>query len=193
MYLGVKTEGDTDYLVMENSVYGFVRPCVMDLKMGTKTYGEDATPEKIAREEKKYPPQKTLGFRFVGMKVWQPATESYSKTEREWCMAIDETTVGAGLERFFDNGTDALRKDVVSDVRDQIEKIKLTLENHPFMRLYGSSLLVVYEGDPSASNKKPLVKMIDFAHPFPINDGGVDTGYILGCSTILTELERITH
>lgn len=47
----------------------FKKPCILDLKMGTQTYPEGATPEKIAREEAKYPPQKEIGFRFVGLTV----------------------------------------------------------------------------------------------------------------------------
>jgi hypothetical protein len=46
-----------------------VNPSVLDLKMGTQTYDENAKPEKIAAEISKYPPQKDLGFRFTGMKV----------------------------------------------------------------------------------------------------------------------------
>jgi len=54
---------------LENICYHFDKPTVLDLKMGTQTYGEDASKEKIELEINKYPPQKDLGFRFTGMKV----------------------------------------------------------------------------------------------------------------------------
>ena len=47
----------------------FVKPCILDLKMGTQAYPEGSTPEKIAHEEAKYPPQKEIGFRFCGCRV----------------------------------------------------------------------------------------------------------------------------
>eukprot|EP01134_Creolimax_fragrantissima_P003535 CFRG3535T1 len=190
-FYGQERDGNIDYLVLENALNGYDKPCVLDLKMGTQTYSEDATPEKIAREEKKYPPQRTLGFRFVGMKVWQTRNAQYMKVERDWCMNINEQTVGKGLEKFFDNGSGSLRKDVVDAVILQIKQIKEVLEDHAVVRLYGSSLLILYEGNTIGSTKSPVVKMIDFAHPYKITDSGVDEGYITGCETILRELSKM--
>jgi inositol-polyphosphate multikinase len=36
-------------LVLENRVYGFVKPCILDVKLGTVLYDKDAPPEKKAR------------------------------------------------------------------------------------------------------------------------------------------------
>lgn len=36
-------------LVLENVAYGFVKPCILDVKLGTVLYDEDAPPEKQAR------------------------------------------------------------------------------------------------------------------------------------------------
>lgn len=58
------------------------------------------------------------------------------------------------------------------------------------LRFYSSSLLFVYEGllcipiiyklgNPNVPFKS-TVKMIDFAHVFPITDGGTDEGYYKG-------------
>lgn len=49
--------------------------------MGTQTYDEKATPEKIAVESAKYPPQKELGFRFTGMKVKIPLTWEFNSIQ----------------------------------------------------------------------------------------------------------------
>ena len=55
------------YIVLDDMTSGFKAPCVMDLKMGKRSYDEDATPEKVAREIQKYPQQNIIGFRFAGM------------------------------------------------------------------------------------------------------------------------------
>lgn len=56
---------------MENVAYQFSNPCILDLKMGTRQHGDDATGEKrdrlMAKVEKST--SKTLGIRACGMQV----------------------------------------------------------------------------------------------------------------------------
>lgn len=61
-------------------------------------------------------------------------------------------------------------------------------------RLYGSSLLICYEGDPTTADtgaSRADVRMIDFAHAYPIADGGHDTGYVQGIDFLLETLHAI--
>jgi 1D-myo-inositol-tetrakisphosphate 5-kinase/inositol-polyphosphate multikinase len=37
------------HLVLENAAYGFVKPCILDVKLGTVLYDDDASPEKQER------------------------------------------------------------------------------------------------------------------------------------------------
>ena len=96
--MGVESVGEHQYLVLENLTHGLKQPCVLDLKMGTQAYDEEATPEKIAREQKKYPPQSVIGFRIVGMRVFRPQHAGAAKGEpwrpaREWCLAVTPETM----------------------------------------------------------------------------------------------------
>jgi 1D-myo-inositol-tetrakisphosphate 5-kinase/inositol-polyphosphate multikinase len=57
------------YIKMDDITHGICEPSVMDLKMGQITYDPEANEEKILRQQLKYPPQKTLGFQLLGMRV----------------------------------------------------------------------------------------------------------------------------
>ena len=57
------------YLKLENLVSKFRKPCVVDIKMGKKTYDPEAGPAKIAKEMTKFPHVEKFGFQFTGMQV----------------------------------------------------------------------------------------------------------------------------
>ena len=54
---------------MDDLLYGFDYPAVIDLKMGKQTYDPEATHEEIVRHQKKYPPIQLFGFQALGMSV----------------------------------------------------------------------------------------------------------------------------
>lgn len=54
---------------LENLLQDMRQPCVLDIKMGRKTYDPFASKEKIAMETAKFPPAKNLGYQISGMLV----------------------------------------------------------------------------------------------------------------------------
>lgn len=81
---GNSTYGDTDNtngvtpsnkpaqtLVLQNLLYGYRKPCILDVKLGTILYDEDASEEKKARMIKKAAETTTLetGIRLTGFQV----------------------------------------------------------------------------------------------------------------------------
>jgi len=65
-FFGVQELDDGEkYLVLEDLTCAFEEPCVLDLKMGRRSYDENASPEKVEKEKAKYPPQEIVGFRLV--------------------------------------------------------------------------------------------------------------------------------
>eukprot|EP00041_Stephanoeca_diplocostata_P030303 m.914820 g.914820 ORF g.914820 m.914820 type:complete len:1562 (-) comp23731_c0_seq1:248-4933(-) len=58
-------------LVLENLLSAFERPCVMDIKIGTRQHADDASPEKRAKAIRRCASttSKTLGLRCSGMRV----------------------------------------------------------------------------------------------------------------------------
>lgn len=60
-------------LCLENVLHGFTKPCILDLKMGSLLYDQDATEEKRKRmiNHSVTTTSSTLGLRFSGLKVQQ--------------------------------------------------------------------------------------------------------------------------
>jgi 1D-myo-inositol-tetrakisphosphate 5-kinase/inositol-polyphosphate multikinase len=61
----------TDYLVMEDLTASYQKPSILDIKMGTTSVGEDASPEKKAAMRAKDESTTTvsIGIRVSGFKV----------------------------------------------------------------------------------------------------------------------------
>jgi len=188
----------TSYLKLENLCYPFKNPSVVDLKMGTQSYDENASAEKIASEKKKYPHQEVLGFRFTGMKVYQ-LKGSYKDYDRFYGRHLTPENITDGFYGFLDNGSSSPRFDIVPLVIEKLEKILDWFKTQQFFRFYSSSLLIVYEGNPasfeSTSYSGPIldVRLIDFAHSTPILDGKEDQGYIKGLHNVLQILSNINQ
>lgn len=76
-------------IVLENIAAGFTRPNVIDVKLGSRLWADDAVPDKRARldQASKETTSGSLGFRIAGMKVWtgeeikKQAKESVAKEE----------------------------------------------------------------------------------------------------------------
>lgn len=64
------------YIIMSDITANFSKPCVLDLKMGQKTYERDAHYTKREREISKYEQQVEFGFRIVGMRPYDPLNDS---------------------------------------------------------------------------------------------------------------------
>ncbi len=186
-FYGCELVGDDKYLKLENLTYGLDKPCVLDLKMGTQTYDEAASAAKIERELKKYPPQQVIGFRIVGMKVWRRASGDEFKSSRTWCMSLKPEGMEEAIQQFFFDGR-VLNESLMVKLSDKLSEIEDMLRNSPQWRIYGSSLLIVYDG--AVMNPEIKVRMIDFAHTFPISDGGVDAGYLHGLNFLQTCLQQ---
>ena len=100
-FFGVKNIAGKKYLILENLLYNMKKPCIMDIKMGQRTYDKDATLEKINRERRKYPLQEIIGFHIVGMKVMSKMTNNVYKSNRAWCMSITAETMPDSISKFF--------------------------------------------------------------------------------------------
>ncbi|GLD94429.1 hypothetical protein PINS_up003040 [Pythium insidiosum] len=70
------------FLVLEDLTWGRKWPCIMDVKVGTRSYEDGASAEKIAYERSKFPLQPTVGLRVQGIKAFDATTGTYVEHDK---------------------------------------------------------------------------------------------------------------
>uniref|UniRef100_A0A2K6ENQ2 Kinase n=1 Tax=Propithecus coquereli TaxID=379532 RepID=A0A2K6ENQ2_PROCO len=125
------------YLKLEDVTHKFNKPCIMDVKIGRKSYDPFASSEKIQQQVSKYPLMEEIGFLVLGMRV----------------RMIIKNNIFWGPVRFFHNGF-SLRKDAIAASIQKIKKILQWFESQEQLNFYASSLLFVYEGSSQPTTTK---------------------------------------
>jgi 1D-myo-inositol-tetrakisphosphate 5-kinase/inositol-polyphosphate multikinase len=161
------------YLALENIVKDMDNPSIMDVKMGTRLYDDEATPEKRDKMINlvNTTTSKTIGFRISGIKVFKEG--NYKVYGKDFGKSLTEDTIGQGINYFLLNN--AVCKHKFTDRLKEIEEIVRGLN----LRLYSTSLLFVYEGS------RCDIRLIDFAHSYPNRDGEPDDGFLLGVHNLI--------
>ncbi|KAI0668333.1 SAICAR synthase-like protein [Trametes maxima] len=161
-------------LVLENLSYAFAKPNILDIKLGTVLYDDEATPEKRARMEKTARDTTSFetGVRLTGFQVYDLASGKAVNTPKSYGKSITAADLPDGISRFFPVAPDTpeapapstaadaqdvhptrgtglpvdLLEPILESLREDITEIKETLSETP-LRMVGGSLLIVYEAD----------------------------------------------
>ncbi|NXD57770.1 IPMK multikinase, partial [Corvus moneduloides] len=152
-YFGVwspPTAPNDTYLKLEDVTRKFNKPCIMDVKIGQKSYDPYASAEKIQQQVSKYPLMEEIGFLVLGMRVYHVSSDSYETQNQHYGRSLTKETVKDGISKFFHSGY-CLRKDVVAASIQKVEKILEWFEGQTQLNFYASSLLFVYEGSCQAT------------------------------------------
>lgn len=182
-------------LLLEDVTFGYEQACVMDVKIGYCTAGENASDAKRAAMRKKDlgTTTCTLGLRICGMQVYDSSGASLISHGKPWGKALTDSTFGAGLAEFFvtanNDGGGALAR--LDGVLAQLRPLHAYMAAQRQRRFYSSSLLFAYDATSAAA--PPRVRMIDMAHVFAYRDDDDvgDNGYAEALSRLIALLEAL--
>ncbi|KAI9141500.1 hypothetical protein BKA69DRAFT_1073768 [Paraphysoderma sedebokerense] len=195
-----KKRGITDCIVLENLLVGFKKGCVMDIKLGTKLYEDDANEEKKKKMIKLS--QETtngiVGMRVSGMKVYDPASSKFQTHDKAFGKSLTAATIHQCWPEFVRFVPAHLRVPLLKSFLAECKKIR-TVISQIRGGFVGTSFLFVFEGDSIEGNEnatevKSLVKLIDFAHSKIYTEGekgGVEEHLLFGMDNVISSLERV--
>ena len=192
-YFGNCSKADGQFMIIENLTQGMKKPCIVDVKVGAKTYGPDASQEKREKSDAAYKGTKIpFGFSVLGMSVYMgDKKEEFKVLNKEFGKQLTKDNINDFLQIYFDEETQTEKTgQIIRIFIKKLEDIQKFYSEQRQFHIFGSSLLFVYDADSLTDPVKDdleeavVLKMIDFAHVFPAN-GEEDRNYVSGIDGLI--------
>ncbi|KAJ5690034.1 hypothetical protein N7462_004426 [Penicillium macrosclerotiorum] len=147
------------FLLLEDLTAGMNKPCVLDLKMGTRQYGIEATEKKKKSQRRKCQSttSRQLGVRLCGMQAWNVKKQEYLFEDKYFGRDLKSgREFQDALTRFLYDGVSyasvAKKIPVILEKLSLLEHMIRKLDRY---RLYASSLLILYDGEQATPLTPP--------------------------------------
>ncbi|KAI3727124.1 hypothetical protein L1987_66933 [Smallanthus sonchifolius] len=196
------TGSDHLHMVLQDLTSGHVNPSVMDIKIGSRTWGLKASEAYIAKCLKKDRESTSvpLGFRISGLQVYVDDESGFYKPDRNYIRKTGPNDVRLLLRKFVSSnpsaemkmsqGPDCSLASFVyggpNGILAQLLELKAWFEDQTIYHFYACSFLFMFEKGLALKGtwSNAEVKLIDFAH---VTDGNgvIDHNFLGGlCSLI---------
>ncbi|XP_056316210.1 inositol hexakisphosphate kinase 2b [Danio aesculapii] len=144
------------FILLENLTWRYRVPCVLDLKMGTRQHGDDASEEKKANQIRKcqQSTSSSIGVRLCGMQMFHNATGQLIFMNKYHGRKLSLAGFKEALCQFFSDGR-VLRRELLTPVLQRLREMRAVLEACESYRFFSSSLLIIYDGAPPAAPPRP--------------------------------------
>lgn len=197
--------GMQPHLVLQDLTFDRVNPSVMDIKIGSRTWGPQSPEDYVQKCLKKDRGSSSLslGFRLSGMQIFESIELELWKPEKKYVQSLSADEVSLLLKKFVsskvvDSKPDCAFASTVyggsTGILSQLLELKAWFEDQTIYHFYSCSILMMSEKDLALSGKSPRaeIKLVDFAHVFE-GKGIIDHNFLGGlCSLIKFVSEILT-
>ncbi|GAW83368.1 inositol polyphosphate kinase [Plasmodium gonderi] len=186
------------HIVLEDLVYGFKRPCVLDIKMGKRQRKIGASLEKRKRQvEKSFrTTSHSLGFRLCGCQHYNKINDKLFYKDKYWGRNLTKENIPWAIRNWFWNGS-LLYDELIPLLLEKLHRFFNCIVELRHYRFWSSSLLWVFDGglsDKKARSNSLDIRMIDFANTIYLQDNpSVDDEYIFGLKNLIHSMQILNN
>ncbi|CAN6862693.1 unnamed protein product [Brassica oleracea] len=195
--------GKLPHMVLEDVVSGYVKPSVMDVKIGSRTWYPDVSEEYFNKCIKKDSATTTvsLGFRVSGLKIFDCQESRFWRPDKRVVLAYKVDGARMALRKFVSSNPSA---DSVPDcayasevyggsngILEKLLELKAWFETQTLYHFNSCSILMVYENESGGDDeRRAQVKLVDFAHVLDGN-GVIDHNFFGGLCSFIKFIQDI--